>query len=76
MRTKRTDGKFSAPAAAAAALLLILMLVISPAFTMPAYAAPTDEIEQFIISVDVQEDASLLMTYHIDWKVIRREASS
>ena len=33
-------------------------------------AEPTDEIEHFLITVDVQEDASLLMTYHIDWKVL------
>ena len=32
--------------------------------------SPTDEIEHFLITVDVQEDASLQMTYHIDWKVL------
>ena len=38
---------------------------------MTAKAADaTDEIEHFLITVDVQEDASLLMTYHIDWKVL------
>ena len=53
-----------------AAWLMFFLFVLVP-FAMNAKAAdPTDEIEQFLITVDVQEDASLLMTYHIDWKVL------
>jgi hypothetical protein len=54
-----------------AAVLLVLLLSLSPAFATAARAdTPTDEIEHFLITVDVQEDASLKMTYHIDWKVL------
>ncbi len=53
------------------ALLTALILSFTAPFAWTARAAePTDEIEHFIITVDVQEDASLLMTYHIDWKVL------
>ena len=74
MRTDRMIKKYTAAAAAFSVLLLVLMLVFSPAFSIPAYAAPTDEIEHFVITVDVQEDASLLMNYHIDWKVLDDKA--
>ena len=53
------------------ALLLTLVLTLLTPFTRTVRAAEaTDEIEHFIITVDVQEDASLQMTYHIDWKVL------
>ena len=58
-------------------LLLSLVLVIFclSSFGVTAKAAdPIDEIEHFIITVDVQDDASLLMTYHIDWKVLDDDA--
>ncbi len=32
--------------------------------------SPTDEIVNFTVTVDVNEDASLEMTYHIEWKVL------
>ena len=51
-------------AAFAAALLCLIMT------TAVAFAAPTDEILDFTIKVDVNPDASLEMTYHIDWKVL------
>ena len=56
---------------AAKALLLAAVLFI--ALLLPgtkAQAAPTDEILNFTITVDVNDDASLLMTYHIEWKVL------
>ena len=62
---------------AAGRLLLsfILVLFCLSSFTITAKAAdPIDEIEHFIITVDVQEDASLLMTYHIDWEVLDDDA--
>ena len=53
------------------ALFLTLVLELLSPFTQTAKAEEaTDEIEHFIITVDVQEDASLQMTYHIDWKVL------
>ena len=56
------------------AILLAFILSFLDPFTNTAKAAtPTDEIEHFLITVDVQEDASLLMTYHIDWKVLDDE---
>ena len=45
---------------------VLLCLILS---AIPAYAA-TDEILDFTVKVDVNEDASLNMTYHIDWKVL------
>ena len=36
----------------------------------PVQAAPTDEILDYTITVDVNDDASLTMTYHIEWKVL------
>ena len=33
-------------------------------------AAPTDEIINFTVTVDVNDDASLQMLYHIDWKIL------
>ena len=51
------------------AVLMILSMCFLAPFTMTVRAdSPTDEIEHFRITVDVQEDASLKMTYHIDWK--------
>ena len=53
------------------AVLMILSMCFLAPFTMTVRAdSPTDEIEHFRITVDVQEDASLKMTYHIDWKVL------
>ena len=56
-----------------AVLLIFFLCFAGPfsVFTMTVRAdSPTDEIEHFLITVDVQEDASLQMTYHIDWKVL------
>ena len=56
------------------AVLLVFSLCFLAPFTMTVRAdEPTDEIEHFEITVDVQEDASLQMTYHIDWKVLDDE---
>ena len=48
----------------AAVILLVLFMATVPA------SADTDEILNFTITVDVNEDASLNMVYHIDWKVL------
>ncbi|MCR4684142.1 MAG: hypothetical protein K5649_01600 [Lachnospiraceae bacterium] len=39
-------------------------------FASPASAKPLDEIENYMIAVEVNENGSLDMTYHIDWKVL------
>ena len=50
-----------------ASSLFILFLFYAAA---SSFAAATDEILNFTITVDVNQDASLNMTYHIDWKVL------
>ena len=47
---------------------ILLLLTGIPA--IPVLADPTDEILDFTITVDVNDDASLNMTYHIKWKVL------
>ena len=48
--------------------LAALLLLCLPA--VGAEAEATDEIKDFTVTVDVREDASLQMTYHIDWEVL------
>ena len=68
---KRTAAWRKCLALLMAGMLAVFCLILSAPFAMTAKAADaTDEIEHFLITVDVQEDASLLMTYHIDWKVL------
>ncbi|MBQ9028823.1 MAG: hypothetical protein IJ110_08665, partial [Lachnospiraceae bacterium] len=75
MRTNESRLHYFAKISLIAAIVLALVLGLSVPFAMTVKAAgPTDEIEHFIITVDVQEDASLLMTYHIDWKVLDDQA--
>ena len=74
MRSNKTRLQYFAGISLLTAILLALVLGLAAPFSMTVRAAePTDEIEHFIITVDVQEDASLLMTYHIDWKVLDDE---
>ena len=49
--------------------LLLTLLICFCFAAVPAFAA-TDEILDFSITVDVNEDASLNMTYSIEWKVL------
>ena len=71
MRSNRVKKARSITILLLSALLLTLVLALLSPFPRTARAAEaTDEIEHFIITVDVQEDASLQMTYHIDWKVL------
>ena len=52
-------------------LLLAVLLLTGLLFSgTRAQAAATDEILNFSIQVDVNEDASLEMIYHIEWKVL------
>ncbi len=50
-----------------AALLLVFSLSGKTAY---AASGPTDEIINYVITVDVNEDATLYMTYHVEWKVL------
>ena len=45
-----------------------LLLLLCPGIN--ARAEATDEIRDFSVTVDVNEDASLQMTYHLDWEVL------
>ncbi|MBQ1401179.1 MAG: hypothetical protein IIY99_02395, partial [Firmicutes bacterium] len=51
-------------------VMVIAIMLITLTSAVPAFAAATDEILNFTVTVDVNEDASLNMTYHIDWKVL------
>ena len=51
-------------------LPVMLMVLLVLQLTMPVLADPTDEILDFTITVDVNEDASLDMDYHIEWEVL------
>ena len=56
--------------------VLLLTAVLLSSLLIPSissYAAATDEILSFEITVDVNEDASLEMLYHIDWEVLDDE---
>ena len=48
--------------------VIALVLMFLPA--VHSHAEATDRIKDFAITVDVNEDASLQMTYHIDWEVL------
>ncbi|MBO4824615.1 MAG: hypothetical protein J5487_04380, partial [Lachnospiraceae bacterium] len=50
-------------------ILVLLLLTLVPGGR--AYASkPLDEILDYEITIDVNEDATLNMHYHIDWKVL------
>lgn len=55
-----------------AVLISAFILISVSAFSAFAFT-PTDEITDFTIVVDVNEDASLNMKYHIEWKVLDDE---
>ena len=54
-------------------VLIVLALCVSlliPALCLRAQAKDLDEILNYTITVDVNEDATLHMVYHIDWMVL------
>ncbi|MBO4762623.1 MAG: lipoprotein, partial [Lachnospiraceae bacterium] len=54
-------------------LSILASLVLVAAVALPGIgvkAQPTDEILDFTITVDVNDDATLNMLYHIEWKVL------
>ena len=72
LRSDRNPGNWKKHFAMLLAVIVaVFCLSFASPFALTVKAADaTDEIEHFLITVDVQEDASLLMTYHIDWKVL------
>ncbi len=55
-------------------IFLMVAVVVVMAFSAMGAVAfadePTDRIDNFTVTVDVNDDASLNMTYHIDWTVL------
>ena len=51
-------------------LLALCLLFLAPALSIRADAADLDEILRYEITVDVNDDATLRMVYHIDWMVL------
>ncbi|MBR4231619.1 MAG: hypothetical protein IKR95_00235, partial [Oscillospiraceae bacterium] len=52
------------------ALVLVLMLAVAPALSSDAQAQDLDEILDYEITAEVNEDATVTLTYHIDWLVL------
>lgn len=58
--------------------LIVFRLIIAAAFTMSlgavftsrTYAAPLDEILDYEINAEVNQDATVTLKYHIEWKVL------
>ena len=73
MNTKTKKTRIMRAFLLTAAIVLLCLGWCAPFKTIAKADTPTDEIEHFQITVDVREDASLEMTYHIDWKVLDDE---
>ncbi len=52
------------------AVLSFVIILITILFTSPVFAAPLDEILNYEITADMNEDATVRLTYHIEWKVL------
>lgn len=56
-------------------LFVICLCVCITVFIKPVYASsPTDEITEYTIKVDVNEDATLNIYYHIEWTVLESDS--
>lgn len=53
-----------------ALFIACLLIALSVPCSFSYAKSPTDEILNYIISVDVNDDATLSMKYHIEWKVL------
>ena len=51
-------------------LLLTLAVLLFTTIRVPVQADPLDEIENYEINAVVNEDATVTLTYHIDWRVL------
>jgi len=55
-------------------LILLLVLIIScMSFSFAFADSPTDEIENFTITCDLNENGTVNMLYHIEWKVLESD---
>ena len=53
------------------ALLAALLIIVGSSAICFAASGPTDEILYYGITADVQDDATVMLTYHFKWKVLR-----
>ncbi|MBR6451616.1 MAG: hypothetical protein IKS87_02830 [Lachnospiraceae bacterium] len=51
-------------------LFTLIFAVLLLAFAHPVHAAPLDEILDYEINATVNENATVTLTYHIEWKVL------
>ena len=58
----------------ALAALLVLICCCLPVFPKNALADALDEILKYTVTADVNEDATVTLTYHIEWKVLDDES--
>ena len=66
---KSTRPLTGRPVCASLLTALLLSVFVITGINVSA-ASPTDEILNYTITVDVNEDATLRMNYHLDWKVL------
>ena len=52
-------------------VLAALVIFAAGAVSVGAYAAPLDEILDYEIGAEVNQDATVTLTYHIEWKPLR-----
>ena len=52
------------------ALLALVFALVLPISTAWAASSDLDEIVDYTITVDVNDDATLTMAYHVEWKVL------
>ncbi len=62
---KKVENRYFHIAVFSAVITLITLLSVSP-----VSAAPLDEILDYEITADMNEDATVRLTYHIEWKVL------
>ena len=71
MRTERVRRKTGILfAAAAVAAVILAAVLLSGTKNRAAAKGDLDEILNYTITIDVNEDATLTMLYHIEWKVL------
>ncbi|MCR5223362.1 MAG: zinc ribbon domain-containing protein [Lachnospiraceae bacterium] len=54
--------------------VLLVFALVTKSFETSAFAKPLDEIENYEVTAVVNEDATVNLTYHIDWKVLDSNA--
>ncbi len=70
MKKRKEDRAVKSSIKKVAALIACLTIVFAFA-AVPSFAAsPTDEILNYLIVADVNDDGTVTLQYHIDWKVL------